>query len=158
MQTGRQLVAIALVTIVAVIASADVCTSDVPDDAEAIVNHMEFLGYRVEVGEQSIMVHHDTRYNFLIRKFLGGIMFNAFWGSSDYGKEHRNEFLEYVNDLNRMSSATVFYIDKDVDLAASCWFPGVYERQMYAAVIERWTGDLDFIIRLDIEKSQKLLE
>jgi hypothetical protein len=154
----RQLVTIALVTATVVLASVDVCTPDVPDHAKEIVNHMEFLGYTVEVGEQSIMVHHETRYNFLIRKFLGGIMFNAFWGSSDYGKEHRSEFLEYVNDLNRMSSATVFYVDKDEDLAASCWFPGVYERQLFASAIERWTGDLDFIIRLDFETSQKLLE
>ena len=122
---------------------------------EQIQAHIEFLGYDVTVEEERGRAQHPERWNIVYREFKGGVLFQTYFGVSDYGQENKAEFFEFLNSLNQGAVATRFYADEDFDLVMEAWLPGGYEKQAFGLFVEQW--DSDTRTRLPIKEAEKFL-
>jgi molecular chaperone DnaK (HSP70) len=111
------------------------------DALDQIVTHLEFQGYEVERDGEIIKSRHQVKANIIMKEYSGGLLLTTFYGSSDYAKKNRNEFLAFINDLNNNARVARFYTDKDDDLIIECWYPKYYNRTDFGNLLECWNRD-----------------
>ena len=112
-------------------------------------NHMEFNGYRVEEGEETLFCHHPRKPN-LILKPIGdrGVLVSAIYSCAD-GIARINA-LEYVNDLNRDFLFMKAFIDTDHDLILETFFEGDYDRTNFSILLENIEYDMNILRRNEL--------
>ena len=125
------------------------------DILEQIQAHVEFLGYKVTIEEGRGRAQHPERWNIVYREFKGGILFQTYFGVSDYARENKGEFFEFLNLMNQAATVTRFYADEDFDLVMEAWFPGGYKKETFGLFLEQWDGDTR--ARLPIQEAEKYL-
>lgn len=109
-----------------------------PDQADEIKQHLEFLGYEVEVTEKHLFARHPRKLNVRITKYRGGVLFYSYYRTNDVGKSQRAALLEHANTMNRGSTVATFFIDRDGDLSISAWYTGDYERTSFGKFEHAW--------------------
>ncbi|WP_456432908.1 hypothetical protein [Nitratifractor sp.] len=119
--------------------------ADPPDDAIKVIKHLEFMGYDAKADAKHIIAKHPKELNIFIKKYNGGMLVTAYFGSNDYGKKHQMDLIKVVNDLNRAAVAARFYIDKDGDLVIEGYYPGSYERKRFGIFMEAFNHALENI-------------
>jgi len=124
-------------------------------ELEQIQTHIEFLGYDVTIEEERGRAQHPERWNIVYREFKGGILFQTYFGVSDYGKSNKEEFFKFLNLMNQGAVVTRFYADDDFDLVMEAWLPGDYEKQTFGRFIEVW--DSDTRTSLPLQEAEKFL-
>ncbi len=121
-----------------------------PEQADKIMNHLEFLGYDVSQNGQRIAARHEKYLNLLIRSYEGGILVSGFFRGTEFGKANQAKWLEILNKLNRKSTVAKYYIDKDGDLAIEAYYPGVYNKKAFGIFIDNLQQDnLQFVLYYD---------
>lgn len=125
------------------------------DILEQIKSHVEFLGYDVTVEEERGRAKHPERWNIVYREFKGGILFQTYFGVSDYGKSNKEEFFNFLNLMNQGAVVVRFYADDDFDLVMEAWLPSGYEKQTFGRFVEQW--DNDTRTRLPLQEAEKFL-
>lgn len=109
-----------------------------PEKAAEIIKHLEFLGYDVSLDSERITGTHSENFNIYVKKYRGGMLFTSFLLSTDYGKEHLDDFLPLVNKLNQKASAVRWYVDGDGDLIIEGYYPGEYEKQAFSTFLDAY--------------------
>jgi hypothetical protein len=112
--------------------------ASLPEDVDAIVNHLEFLGYTVTQNNEAIRAEHATNLSVFIRQYQGGLLVSAFFGGSDYGKSHKDAWLNLVNTLNEQATVARYYIDSDDDLAIEGYYPGSYRKDSFGVFLDNF--------------------
>jgi len=125
----------AFLALASLVLSSLVWSAPIPA-AKEIVEHLEFLGYKVTSGEDKIEVSHPVFLNFVLRNYRGGLLISTYFIATEYGKANRSEFVEFANDLNKEAAASRFYIDKDGDLAIEAYYPGEYEKTRFGLFLD----------------------
>jgi hypothetical protein len=137
-------VAIALVLAIQVLTPLiSVVRAEPPENAEKIINHLEFLGYTVTADKDSLLAKHTKEWNISVRSYQGGILIAAFLEAEKKAKEDRGAFLEMINALNKEAKACRYYADKDGDLAIEAYYPGSYDKARFGTFIDVWKADSD---------------
>ena len=111
----------------------------------SIKEHLEFAGYTVDLSEDEkprLRAKHALKSNLWIRRFRGGVLFSAFYLSSEAGKSKRDELLRLVNIMNEASGISHCYADKPGDLIIEGWYPGTYNRQDFAVFLDNFNEDV----------------
>ena len=123
-------------TLVLCFALAQGALADLPDKADEIGKHLEFLGYTVQPKDDRLIAKHPKYFNFYLKSFAGGILLTAYFTGSEYAKQHQGEFYALANELNKGSAVARYYVDQDTDLIIEAWYPGGYERVQFGVFID----------------------
>ncbi len=107
-----------------------------PENATQIMEHLEILGYDVNMDTKHIKARHKKYLNIFLKKYRDGILVTAFFGSSKYAAAHRDAYLRLVNKLNRDAAAARYYVDKQGDLRIEGYYPGPYHKKNFTAFID----------------------
>ncbi|MDR3557279.1 MAG: hypothetical protein P4L55_21190 [Syntrophobacteraceae bacterium] len=114
---------------------------------EQIVSHLEFLGYEVHVtyseGDkvEFVSAKHPYRSNILFRPYLDGFLFQLFYATHESTKDRYDEFLDYVNNLNKCASIARMYCDDNRDLVIEAWLSPIYDKVAFGRFIDAWDND-----------------
>jgi len=109
-----------------------------PEDSSDVVRHLEFIGYDVSMNSERISAKHPENPNILIKKYQGGMLVVAFYGSNDNGKRNRDKLIALVNELNSEAVVARYYIDKDGDMGVEGYYPGKYNKNSFSTFIEKY--------------------
>jgi len=152
--TALALASLALIPLLAAPAAAEL-----PPDADAVAEHMAFLGYQCDRSPSGLQCRHDQHVNVNVRGIQGGTLLVTYFATEDAAKapERRLGVLELVNTMNAHSASVIFFIDDDGDLGASTWFPGGYEKTRFGQIVERWNLDIREALQRDPEASKALI-
>lgn len=147
----------ALVTAAVLVAGN--AAAELPADADAIAEHMGFLGYQCERKPDAVHCTHPQLVNTNVRGLAGGTMLITYFATEDAAKrpEARLGVLEFVNTMNANSGSVIFFIDAEGDLGASTWFAGGYDKARFGQTLERWNTDLRDALQRDPERSRALI-
>jgi hypothetical protein len=120
------------------------------DDVRQLANHLEFLGYSVQAGEEPddwATATHPRRYNFFFMRTDGPILLHCVLTLGTEAEEQRHEWLEFINAGNLRSTLARFAMDKDSDgdtiVRIKAVLPGTYDRRLFGDLLERWHDDQD---------------
>ena len=128
---------IRFVLIMVVVLSAGIVNAGVPEKADDVTNHLEFMGYSVTDSDgEYLRATHDTHVNIVLKAFRGGILLTAYMGGSSYAADHYDDFCELVNGLNANAAAARYYVDSDIDLTIEGYYPGKYDRTQFSVYME----------------------
>jgi hypothetical protein len=146
-------------SLAAVLLAAGPAAAELPADADAIAEHLAFLGYQCERKPDAIHCTHPQLVNTNVRGLAGGTMLITYFATEDTAKkpEARLGVLEFVNTMNAHSASVIFFIDGEGDLGASTWFPGRYDKGRFGQTLERWNTDLRDALQRDPERSRALI-
>jgi hypothetical protein len=133
--------------------------AELPPDADAVFEHLGFLGYQCERKTDGLQCRHEQHVNVNVRGVQGGTLLVAYFATEDAAKDpaRRLEVLEWVNTMNANSASVIFFVDGDGDLGASTWFAGGYDKTRFGQVVERWNVDLREALQRDAERSRALI-
>ena len=109
-----------------------------PDEADAIITHLEFNSYTCETSESVVTANHDEHMAMVLKQYNGGVLLQTYVGTA---KKKRKDIIDTVNDLNAGATVARFYIDGDGDTMIEAWYGGSYDRKNFAAFLEAWHGD-----------------
>lgn len=114
-------------------------------------NHLEFLGYRVEEGDDEIVGRHTRKPNLMVRPISDrGVLVSTVYSFKT--SFSRLETLEYVNTLNSTLMFMKAYVDEDDDLVMETFFEGQYDRSNFSILLDNI--DYDTRIFLELELTQ----
>ena len=105
--------------------------------------HLEFLGYKVEDGETSLLAKHDKYYNISVKSYNGGVLVVTFFGTTDKAKSDRVGFFEFLNGMNKDAVAARYYEDEEGDVIVEGWYAGDYDRSRFGTFLEKFNGISD---------------
>lgn len=108
---------------------------------DQIVNHLEFLGYKIERDEDSFFARHSNYFNIHYRETSSGLRFGAIFSVNDAGKENRAAVLEAVNNYNQRTYVNHAYLDKDFDVIFEANFPIIYDKEVFGVFMSRYNQD-----------------
>lgn len=112
-------------------------------------NHLEFLGYRVEEGDNEIIGRHTRKPNLMIRPISDrGVLVSTIYQFNP-GID-RLAILEYVNTLNSDLMFMKAYVDNDVDLVMETFFEGEYDRSNFAILLDNIDYDMRVFLESDL--------
>ncbi len=112
-----------------------------PDQADAISQHLSFLGYDVSQDNERLIAKHAKNQNLIIRKLSGGLLLTSHYSANAKGKQHRTELLNLVNQLNEKSIAARYYIDSDFDLIIERYYQGGYDKTNFGLFLDTLNDD-----------------
>ena len=128
---------IRFVLIMVVVLSAGIVNAGIPDKADDVTTHLEFMGYSVTNSDGDFLrATHDTHVNVVLKAFRGGVLLTAYVGGSSYAADHKGDFCELVNTLNANAAAVRYYVDSDIDLTIEGYYPGVYDWTSFSVYME----------------------
>jgi len=119
--------------------------SDIQNTLEKIRNHMEFLGYEVELDDDSneMLAKHPEKTNVLVRCFSNAVRFMSFYFSNEHAKQERLKFLELINHLNLDTVICQYSVDNEGALIITAWFFSNYDKVLFGQFLEIWHEDLE---------------
>lgn len=135
-----------MITFIMVTASSAFAT--LPDDADAIINHLEFLGYNIKKNENNIVAKHSKNMNLVIMKYKEGVMLTTLFGLNENGKNHTPEVLNLMNVLNNKSGISKFYVYKNKNLFIQSYYPGSYEKHRFTIFLDQVLADHKIVVKL----------
>jgi hypothetical protein len=104
-------------------------------------NHLEFLGYRVEEGEDELVGRHTRKPNLMLRPISDrGVLVSTLYSFN--ADLDRLATLEYVNDLNGALMFMKAYVDDDDDLVMETFFEGQYDRATFSILLDNIDYDM----------------
>jgi hypothetical protein len=118
-----------------------VSSAVLPDQADAISQHLSFLGYDVSQDDERLIAKHAKNQNLIIRKLSGGLLLTSHYSANAKGKQHRTELLNLVNQLNEKSIAARYYIDSDLDLIIERYYQGGYDKTNFGLFLDTLNDD-----------------
>jgi hypothetical protein len=123
-----------------------------------IVSHLESLGYEVEKMEGWFGCHHDRKKTFIFSNHYGGVLLSAWYQSNDLAKEHKDDFLHFINQLNRKTIVTRVSLDEKGAINFNAWFPQVYDKEQFGLFMDLWDYDTaELLLKSYIETARFLL-
>lgn len=125
------------------------------------LTHLEFFGYsfdKKDDDDDSIMGKHEQKGMLIMRKYLGGILFQKYYKINGNAKKSRLEYLNFINQLNSKANLATFSADLDDDLLrVDSYYLGNYDKQSFGVFLEAWHFDArDFLF--GHEKCETFLE
>lgn len=113
-----------------------------------ISDHMEFLGYSVELSSSNTLIARSpTKFNVRVRWFRGGFLFQSLV-AMDKGHIENDlvAYLEMINKLNAQAGLLRFYDDEHSSLYCECWHPGIYDKPKFGDFMEKFNADLQGLL------------
>ena len=111
-----------------------------------LIEHLQLLGFTVEMRGEAILAKHSQYLNMLIKPSNSGYFVRAFWVGKK-GKDYGLEFLKFSNLLNKEAEFNRYYIDDDGDLIAEAGSSVVYERVSFGAFLTAFNSDFQSAIK-----------
>lgn len=109
------------------------------DKAKDVKKYLEKKhDYKVEREDSYLSAKHTDWLNMTLREWKGGILLRAYIETSNYDPD---DLKTLCNKLNYNATAARMYIDNENDLIFEAWFPGKYDEDRFAALIEAWHKD-----------------
>ncbi len=121
------------------IASSVIVADSVLDEAR---NHLEFLGYAVELEGDCVFVSQPGRFSWLLKDFRGGAIFRKLFSASEAGRQRLEAMLVFSNRINAAAAFIRTYVDGQGDLAIEGWYPNLYERRSFGHFVMALDTDL----------------
>jgi len=112
--------------------------ASLPDNAEEIKTHLEYMGYEVSLDKERIAAKHPSQPNIILIKQQSGLLGMTYFSASEYGLKNRDKLIAIANDLNANSLAVRYYINKDGNLMIVGFYPGSYSKQSFSLFIESY--------------------
>lgn len=106
--------------------------------SDEVKSHLEGMGYTVETKGDSLEARHTKMTNIKLTAHNGGIYIGGFFPATEAAKSDRTGFLAFVNALNKDSTSTRYYTDKDNDVVFEAWYPGDYDQGRFGIFIEKF--------------------
>jgi len=110
-----------------------------------ITSHLASLGYTVAPDVKSpnntVHVTHQDSFDFWVSFNDSYTTIFAFYGCSDYAREHPLEFLSTLNHANNGSSTTKYAVSQDEVFMMSCYAYGGYSKTVFHLLMEMWLED-----------------
>jgi hypothetical protein len=123
--------------VVALFAAAQVAAAP-PEQAEALTEHLEFLGYTVSRSDEQLTARHGRHADVVLKRYAGGILVSAYYVANDYGRRNRDELVRLANEFNREAVAARYYVDGDGDLVIEAYYPGNYRKDSFGLFLENY--------------------
>lgn len=119
----------------------------IPDSLKSFSSHLEFLGYSVtSASDKSVSLKHEKFPNEKLLVYNGGVLVSSWWSLSEEGKNSGAEISQLLNNLNKKSVVTKYYLDDDGDLDLEAWYPGEYDKARFALFMTKiqqdWNDDV----------------
>lgn len=108
---------------------------------DKVSNHMEFLGFDVERQDAQLYAKHPSKPNIFIRFYNEGIILSTYYVCTDEAKQTPQRILDAINTLNQQALATRFFLDNDQDVNVVAFYPGDYDKLLFARFVGYWEGD-----------------
>jgi hypothetical protein len=109
-----------------------------PVDADDVVRHLEFGGYKMSTEKDYISAQHPDKPNIILKQFQGGILITNYLQLNDNFKSGRLEVLSLINELNNEAVAVRYYVYKDEFLVTEAYYPGRYEKALFSLFLDRY--------------------
>ncbi len=107
---------------------------------EAIIEHLEFLGYECDQVDAGIRAKHPSKIHVYVTYAFGGIrMQTGFPGKSPHSDVGSRYLV--TNALGKQLSVMQVYWSDEGNLFAMAWMPGMYEKARLALFMEAWDHD-----------------
>ncbi len=132
---------------VLLLAAGSPAIAQIPDKAQELTEHLQFLGYKVEPAEDLLRATFDgPSLDFTLKKWRGGLLLMAAFGVADEALSGgpTNELLSFVNSLNKEATVGRFYFDDtDKTVTIEAWYGGDYDRERFGQFMQAWKGDTE---------------
>ena len=129
-----------------------------PNNSEQIINHLEFLGYKIQTTKDSLIAKHPKRLPLHIRLYEGGILCYSYVTLKESAKSDRLEYLKFINRLNALLTTARAIAYKDDLLKFEGWYPGDYEKGSFGLFLGEWNNDLSHLIFREHEGIEQFLK
>lgn len=106
---------------------------------DQISKNLSERGYNIRRSGLIYQAFHKTYWSFEFDRRGGGIMFQCFVRIEN--KIESERLALWVNDLNRDSTVSRFYIDEEGDFAYEAWWPYLYNKEAFDDFIGAWIKD-----------------
>lgn len=113
-----------------------ISSAALPDQADAISQHLSFLGYEVSQDKDRLFAKHAKHQNLMLRKLSGGLLLTSHYSANAKGKLQYTELLKLANRLNEQSIVARYYIDSDIDLVIERYYQGGYDKTNFGLFLE----------------------
>jgi hypothetical protein len=123
-----------------------------PQIENAVINHLEFLGYGVNYvpvigvpeGMRMLRAEHPSGGSINIMLFEGVINFSIWFSLNDFAMVSRQSLLEAVNDLNRQFETRYHLGDVEGVPAFFCnlSYRGPYEKRVFGQFVNVWQREM----------------
>jgi len=110
-------------------------------EADSVMRHLEFLGYKCASAKGKISVTHAERLSFDLVKFRGGLLFKSWFGKNGKTQKDSEKYTALINVLNSESGVCRYYADNEGDLIIEGWYPLPYSKDGFATFLETWEKD-----------------
>ena len=84
----------------------------IPNMAEEITTHLEFLGFEVTLEEGKMVTTHTTRLDMTIQQWEGGLLFTNFGNPTPYALKNLKNLMRFINKLNSKAGAARYYLNE----------------------------------------------
>jgi CspA family cold shock protein len=128
---------------------------------EQIGSHLEKLGYTVmhkATGANSVLVaRHRKKKKIALRMRNGGILCTSIFHSTDFAKENREGYLDFINAMNQEVAVARVYADYEADLLFEAWLPDTLDRESLATFLGLWHYDTGELLAVKAREVAKYL-
>jgi len=119
-----------------------VSQGEIPNNAEDITTHLEFLGFEVTLEEGQMVTAHATRLDMTIQQWEGGLLFTNFGTPTTYALKNLKNLMRFINKLNSKAGTARYYLNEHNQIIIEAYYPGDYNKKSFGAFLEIWEKEL----------------
>jgi hypothetical protein len=109
-----------------------------------VCSHLEFLGYKITKTENGAKAEGTSLPRLVhIAERPSGLIFTAYYNTTENAKSNRNGFLEWVNFMNKKTTLITSFIDDGDGLGFAGWFPKIYDKQAFGNFFRIFGDDVN---------------
>lgn len=118
-------------------------TSELTEEMKQVYKHLDFLGYDVEVGSETLVnASHESRPNVQVSETDSGLLLFGLYAESDKAKSDRKGYLEFINEMNN-NNQLVCWGTNDNGLWSQGFYSGGYDREAFGTFLEAWSSEIE---------------
>lgn len=123
-------------------------TSQAQQLLKQIAEHLEYLGYSVEMSSAStVIARSTTKFNVRVRMFRSGFLFQSLIAmDKELVEKDVLAYFTLINKLNAQAGLLRFYDDEYSSLYCEYWHPGTYEKTTFGAFVELFNADIQGLL------------
>lgn len=114
----------------------------IPNMAEEITTHLEFLGFEVTLEEGKMVTTHTTRLDMTIQQWEGGLLFTNFGNPTPYALKNLKNLMRFINKLNSKAGAGRYYLNEHNQIIIEAYYPGDYNKKSFSTFLDIWEKEL----------------
>ena len=128
---------------------------------EQIGSQFEALGYtvirKVSGADGVLMARHRKKKNMALRMRNGSVLCTSIFHSTDFAKEDRAGYLDFINAVNQEVAIARVYADYEADLLFEAWLPDKLDITTLGTFLELWNDDIDQLLTGNALQAAKYL-